>query len=399
LKLLIISHTAHYWDGDRVVGWGPTVREIDYLSTLFSGVTHIAPLYETLPPRNALPYQSSHVHLTPVKPAGGKKAWDKCGIFLAYPGYLRAFAKEKQKAHVLHVRCPANISLLALIYFSFVKHPHYRWVKYAGNWKPNESEAFSYRLQRWWLRNGYHHGIVTVNGTWTNQPDYIFSFPNPSLTIDEIEHNRSIANAKELLPPYRLLFVGRVESAKGVGRILQIAKLLQDGDVEFKLDIVGDGPERKDFERMAMDMGLSAFVEIHGWRSRIELSNFYRQAHFILLPATSSEGWPKVLSEGMAYGVVPLAGAISSIPEVLSRAGAGISLPSNDIMMFYLAILDYIRQPEKWQKASQAGVKAAIGFTYEHYLNAVQKLAQDVWGINLSNQQNKHLSIKENSEL
>ena len=44
LKLLVISHTPHYTDQDgRVVGWGPTLRELNYLTDLFEHVYHIAP--------------------------------------------------------------------------------------------------------------------------------------------------------------------------------------------------------------------------------------------------------------------------------------------------------------------------------------------------------------------
>jgi hypothetical protein len=58
MKLVIISHTEHYISSDgAVVGWGPTVREIDHLTQLFDIVYHCAPLYKGQAPQSALPYK------------------------------------------------------------------------------------------------------------------------------------------------------------------------------------------------------------------------------------------------------------------------------------------------------------------------------------------------------
>jgi hypothetical protein len=38
MRLLVISHTVHHRNGDRLVGWGPTVREIDHLAGIFEQI-------------------------------------------------------------------------------------------------------------------------------------------------------------------------------------------------------------------------------------------------------------------------------------------------------------------------------------------------------------------------
>src|SRR5439155_595485 len=108
--LLIVSHTPHYRRDGEIVGWGPTVREIDMLATLFDSVVHIAPLHPHAAPASALPYRSSRVRLRPVPPTGGERLRDKLNIPLRYPGYARAILRERRAADVIHVRSPANIS-------------------------------------------------------------------------------------------------------------------------------------------------------------------------------------------------------------------------------------------------------------------------------------------------
>src|SRR5690606_32026939 len=88
------------------------------------------------------------------------------------------------RADFIHVRCPANIGLLALA--RLIRAPQPKWFKYAGNWRPARREAWSYRLQRWWLNRGWSGGTVTVNGRWPNQPPHVRSFYNPSLTAETL---------------------------------------------------------------------------------------------------------------------------------------------------------------------------------------------------------------------
>ena len=89
---------------------------------------------------------------------------------------------ELKTADVVHIRCPANISLLAVIVLFFISKPNFRWIKYAGNWSSYNNEAWSYKLQRWILQTRWHRGNVTVNGSWPGQPDFVKSFYNPCLT-------------------------------------------------------------------------------------------------------------------------------------------------------------------------------------------------------------------------
>ncbi len=69
MRLLIVSHTPHYRRAGHYAGWGPTVRELDYLAELFDEVTHIAPLYNDPPPDSAFAYTATNIRLRPVTPA------------------------------------------------------------------------------------------------------------------------------------------------------------------------------------------------------------------------------------------------------------------------------------------------------------------------------------------
>lgn len=382
MRLLIVSHTKHYRKDGRFVGWGPTVRELDYLAELFDEIVHIATLYPGESPANALPYTTGNIRLRLVAPAGGVSVTDKLGILAVYPVYARAIREEMAQADAVHVRCPANISLLALFQLGRAERPPYRWVKYAGNWRPDGGDSWSYALQRRWLRENRHRGVVTVNGRWSDQPAHIHTFDNPSLTEEELMQGKQAAESKRLTAPVELLFVGALNDAKGVGRVLQIGLELQRRKVPFRLHMVGDGPDQTRYEAWVKEHGLQN-VFFFGWRAPAEVAQFGAAAHFILLPTLSSEGWPKVLSEAMSRGAVPITSTVSSIPQVLADIGAGVALAAEDIQGAADAIVRYLDDPNGWQAASRAGAAAAHRFTYRAYQSAVAKLFAEAWDVKL----------------
>lgn len=374
MRLLIVSHTPHYQVNGHIVGWGPTVREIDHLSSLFDEVVHLAPLHRDAAPPSALGYCAQNVRLEPVPPAGGRGPMRKCGILAMAPLYISALLRELRSADVVHVRCPANLSLMALVVMGVLRQPKSRWVKYAGNWRPAGPEPRSYQLQRWFLERGMSRGAVTVNGHWPGQPKHVHAFLNPCLTDDELAAAQRIAHTKQLTTPLRLLYVGRLESAKGVGRSLEIVAGIRKRGVDARLDLVGDGPERAAFEAHAEALGLGEVVQFSGWQARRDVAEHYAGAHLLLFPSSCSEGWPKVLSEAMAYGVVPIASNVSSIPYYLERFGIGGVHAPDDIQGFTDTIASYAAEPAQWQDESRRSAAVAGAFTYKQYLCAVKHI-------------------------
>jgi glycosyltransferase involved in cell wall biosynthesis len=380
MRLLIISHTPHYMKEDQIVGWGSTVREIDHLAALFDEVVHIAPLHPEQDPGSSLPYTSPKVRVRPVKPAGGNGFIDKLSILKQVPVYVRVMLEEMKTADIVHVRCPAAISLIALLLLIVKQRPTYRWVKYAGNWKPIDEDPLTYRFQRWLIAKNYVRGIGSINGKWAVQPQHLLTFVNPCLTKTELEEGQEFARQKQLTNPIQLLFVGRLEEAKGVTQVLQIAVELRNQGQQFRLRLIGDGTDREKYINLARKMRIEADTEFIGFVPRDKLSKYYQTTHFVLLPS-SSEGWPKVLSEAMAYGIVVLASDVASIPQILQESGAGYAIKSNDVHTYAKRIIDLAQHPHDWEDMSKSGTVFASCFSYENYLQTLNKTFEEIWDI------------------
>lgn len=376
-KLLVISAIPHFCRDGEIVAHGPTALEISELAALFERVHHIGCFHEGPASALMLPYSSKRVRFIPVPFSGGDSLREKLKVLLAAPKYIGAITREMSELDpardIVHVRCPSPVGFVAIVALSLLREPRKRWVKYAANWRPGRFDPIGYRLQRWWLKWNFARAAVTVNGAWPSQPRHIVEFVNPCLTRAEIEEGRIAHATKPPLSPLRLLFLGVVHERKGVGRALEIVRRLLAASLDVQLDIVGDGPHRAALETAAAD--LSSKVRFHGWVPRTAIGSHLIQAHILLFPSVS-EGWPKVLSEGMAYGVVPVASNVGSIPQYLGDTGVGITLDPDDLEGYVAAIAAYARDPERWREESKRAVAAAEIFSYDAYLQKLARLLQ-----------------------
>jgi glycosyltransferase involved in cell wall biosynthesis len=322
----------------------------------------------------ALPALAPNVRLVPLAPAGGRTLVAKMRALAAVPRWLVTINRELVSADVVHVRCPAGVSMVALAVLAVRRTPRDRWVKYAGNWSPAAGEAVSYRLQRWWLRRGLARAAVTVNGRWPDQPHWVHTFDNPTLTAAEIEQGREASGSKPDTPPLRVVFAGRLEQAKGADRVIDTVLALRTRGVDVTVDLVGDGPLRHRVEAAAAEHGPDV-VRFHGWLPRGSLDEVLADGHVFLLP-TGSEGFPKVVAEAMAFGCVPVTSDVGSLGQTLAATGGAVVVSAGGSWSDAVARL---ADDEVRVALALEGLGAVERFSFDRYLDRIRALAAGSW--------------------
>lgn len=97
---------------------------------------------------------------------------------------------------------------------------------------------------------------------------------------------------------------------------------------EWRLLIVGEGPDRARLEALAARLGLGPRVRLLGSHPHAALPRFYGAADLLAL-ASSREGWANVLLEAMACGTPVVASDIPGNGEVVQRREAGLIVGVN----------------------------------------------------------------------
>jgi glycosyltransferase involved in cell wall biosynthesis len=371
-KLVIISHTEHFLDSNgSLVGWGPTVREVNALSTHFAQITHIAVLHNSIAPNSSLGYSAENIRFIPLRPTGGKNLLAKLKIFWYFFSLLKVVRKELKAAEFVQLRLPTGIGVFLLPYFAIIrsKRTFTFWIKYAGNW--NESKPpLSYAFQRWFLKKDFCRCKVTINGFWPDQPKHCISFENPCLTEEQLQKGSQKVHQKKFEPPFNFIFIGRLEDAKGVGLIIEAIRKI-DKSLINTVKFIGDGPNRSEYEKKTEDMDYVAFL---GGLNNDMIHEELKKADFLLLPSAASEGFPKVIAEAACYGVVPIVSNVGSIAHYINDS-SGFVCDSENIVETFNVQLQSALKTESYhlkQKSIQVSEVAKL-FTFNAYLNKLQR--------------------------
>lgn len=142
--------------------------------------------------------------------------------------------------------------------------------------------------------------------------------PMLDLRSEDIQSDRAVRESG----PWRVLFVGRVERAKGIYELLSAVETLRTQGIPVEMEVAGGG---EDLERAKREGG--DWAHFHGLVSdRSVLAALFREADLFVLP-THHEGFPRVLYEAMVHGVPVLTTFVGGIPSVMRDGENCVQIP------------------------------------------------------------------------
>ena len=113
---------------------------------------------------------------------------------------------------------------------------------------------------------------------------------------------------------WQLLFVGNLIADKGIGELMEAAKLLNEKGFPFHLRLVGGGVLYNELINNLKEYGLASNVELSGLVSeKGVLMRAYEKADIFVLP-TYHEGFPRVLYEAMIKALPIVTTMVGGIP-------------------------------------------------------------------------------------
>jgi glycosyltransferase involved in cell wall biosynthesis len=192
--------------------------------------------------------------------------------------------------------------------------------------------------------------------------------------------------------PPRLLFVGRLVQRKGLDVLLRGLSELRDDLANARLEVCGDGPERRSSEALARRLGLVERVRFLGARPRREVRQLIRDSHLLVLPSRTMpdgeiETLGVVLLEAMATGVPVVATDSGGIPAAFPPGRRNELVPEGDpeaLATRILAVLseadpaERIREGREWVEREYSWERLAprMEALYERTLGGSDCLAQ-----------------------
>lgn len=388
MRLLVVSHVPHsYWDGSYHA-YGPYAREIEIWADLFSEVVIAAPCRNVEPAGDMYRIRNANVRVARQKEAGGEDLCSKIRLLFATPLMALGLAKNMATSDAIHVRCPGNLGLLgAILAPLFSKR---LIAKYAGQWAGYPGEAWSFRAQRAILGSRWWRGPVTVYGEWPNQPRHVVSFFTSMLTAEQLSRGNAVARARQNRTPITIAYSGRLTKPKHVDVIIRAIALLKSEGAFAKALIMGDGPERESLQTLANHLAVADRTTFTGGISSEEVMGCLEQADVFAL-VSETEGWPKALTEAMAFGLVCIGSDRGLIPQFLAD-GRGVVVPAGDATAVAGVLREVIASPEKYQAMGRAASAWAKNYSLEGVQCALRELMVRSWKLSAPKDNNGRLS-------
>jgi glycosyltransferase involved in cell wall biosynthesis len=388
LRLAIIGDTQHYRDAaGRLCALEPVAFQVDKWAELFDELVICAPFDPSPPPVGFGPYQADNISIVPLASGGGNRLRDKLAMVRLLPGWALTTRRVARSVDAVHIRCPCNIGLVALL--STWGTTRRRYALYAGVWRGYEGEPFFFGLQRRLLGSRWFKGPVSVYASRQPGHDNLEPFFSPSFSLKAWEAAGAAAEAKiervgraDRSGPWHLVTVGRLTANKNQRTVIEATARVVAAGVDVTLGVYGDGPCRGDLEALARSLGIADRVVFHGEISHQGVMEAFEAADLHLL-ATRQEGFGKVLLEGMVYGTVPIFSESPVAAEISGDGRRGLVFSTSDVDGLADHILALVDDGPRWQAMAEAARAYAGESTLDRFADRVRELLERHWKVTL----------------
>jgi glycosyltransferase involved in cell wall biosynthesis len=368
MTFCIITHVPHGINDNRYFAYAPYVREMNIWLKYVDDVIVVAPL-ETM--------EQTAIHIDYDKNItfSGIPKMDLLSIKAIFstlgnlPGTCLKIYKAMKKADHIHLRCPGNTGLLGCIMQIFFPRKT-KTAKYAGNWDPNARQPWSYKMQRWILANTFltKNMQVLVYGQWPGSSGNIKSF----FTASYKEADKTPVVPRDLNSEIVFLFVGTFLPSKEPLYAVRLVEQLKKIGYNVSLSLFGDGNEMPHIREYIHQNKLQDYIKPEGNQNQQTIKEAYQRSHFVILPS-QSEGWPKVIAEGMFWGCVPIATPVSCLEYMLGHGNRGMLLKM-DMEQDSQQITALLKDPEAYKDKALNSIEWSRKYTLDLFENEIKAL-------------------------
>ncbi|PQJ73322.1 glycosyltransferase [Polaribacter butkevichii] len=186
------------------------------------------------------------------------------------------------------------------------------------------------------------------------------------------------ANKRNTEEPINISYCGRLINLKGSCLMIDIAKVLKEKEISFKMNIIGEGELMDELQQKTKDFNLENFIKFYGGLSQEKIKNIFKESHLFISPGIEDEVTKRAETQGL---VIQEAQAMA-LPVLVSDAGGmqygmidgktGYVLPQKDINAFVNKII-YLKENEEVRQ-----IMGNYGMRYVNNHFTTTKLTKDL---------------------
>jgi glycosyltransferase involved in cell wall biosynthesis len=173
--------------------------------------------------------------------------------------------------------------------------------------------------------------------------------------------------------PVRLVFVGRFSPQKNLVFLLEVLGKLRS--LNWRLDLVGDGPLRGELADLSRRLGVAARIHFHGWVTPEVATAVMRDSDILVMPSLS-EGLSLVGLQALGLGLTLATSDYRSMRDLVADGVNGFTCPATatDVEAFARRLRDLLANPSKLLAMKRASLKIAPRFEAGMVARQMEKL-------------------------
>jgi glycosyltransferase involved in cell wall biosynthesis len=171
-----------------------------------------------------------------------------------------------------------------------------------------------------------------------------------------------------------LLYVGRLETYKGIDYLIKALPILLQKFPSTKLYIAGDGNERQSLKKLTDELHLEENVEFLGQLNRVELEAQYKQSTVVVMPSIWPEAFGKIGIEAMSVGRPVVATNVGGISDWLIDGENGFLVRPADSQALATAITRLFSDSQLYLYMMKKARETVEKFDLEKHVGTMERI-------------------------
>jgi len=165
--------------------------------------------------------------------------------------------------------------------------------------------------------------------------------------------------------PLRVLFLGRLETRKGIAHLVPALQQLLETREDIVVDLIGAKVDEDNFKLVSdLCAAWPERVVWHGFLADEETDALMRQADLFVAPSLY-ESFGLIYVEAARYAIPSVGFAVGGVPEVVEDGTDGLLVPEGDVAALAAALLRLVEEDDlraRMSRAARASFEAKFGY-------------------------------------
>ena len=170
-----------------------------------------------------------------------------------------------------------------------------------------------------------------------------------------IPNSIEVSNTLNLeIIPFQFIYIGRLVFYKNLEVVIKAINLVKKIYPEILLLIVGDGPHRKNLQKLVMDLNLEENIKFLGFVANEEKLKLLATSQALVFPSLC-EGFGLVILESFAQKKPVLVSNVRPLSDIVSDENTGFVINPHDERKWAESIINIIQRPDKTKSMGEEG--------------------------------------------